>query len=70
MSLDIVINHIIDDTILSNECKEILMDYSRDTQIHSNYCINFGDLLIGVWNRCSGNPEIKQILDSEMKESL
>jgi Leucine-rich repeat (LRR) protein len=66
-------NLILDDNILTQNTKEILMEYSEDTSIHTVLNITFGELLLYVFNRIQINEhkdEIKRILNLEMHESI
>jgi hypothetical protein len=66
-------NLILNDNILTKNTKEILMEYSEDTSIHTILNITFGELLLYVFNRIQNNEhkdEIKRILNSEMHESI
>jgi len=62
-----VIDLIISDDILTLETKQILIDYSNDTYVHSTLNITFNELLLYVFNRIQLNEhkdEIKRILKS------
>jgi Leucine-rich repeat (LRR) protein len=66
-------NLILDDNILTTNTKEILMEYSEDTSVHTILNITFGELLLYVLNRIQINEhkdEIKRILNVEMHESV
>jgi hypothetical protein len=66
-------NLILDDNILTKKTKEILMEYSEDTSIHTVLNITFEELLLYVFNRICLNEhkdEIKRILNVEMHESV
>jgi hypothetical protein len=57
---------------LTQNTKEILMEYSEDTSIHTILNITFEELLLYVFNRIQINEhkdEIKKILNTEMHES-
>jgi hypothetical protein len=66
-------NLILYDNILTQNTKEILMEYSEDTSIHTILNITFEELLLYVFNRIQINEhkdEIKRILNVEMHESI
>jgi Leucine-rich repeat (LRR) protein len=66
-------NLILDDNILTQNTKEILMEYLEDTSVHTILNITFGELLLYVFNRIQINEhkdEIKRILNVEMHESV
>jgi Leucine-rich repeat (LRR) protein len=66
-------NLILDDNILTQNTKEILMEYLEDTSVHTVLNITFGELLLYVFNRIQINEhkdEIKKILNVEMHESV
>jgi Leucine-rich repeat (LRR) protein len=66
-------NLILEDNILTQNTKEILMEYSEDTSVHTVLNITFGELLLYVFNRIQNNEhkdEIKKILNVEMHESV
>jgi Leucine-rich repeat (LRR) protein len=66
-------NLILNDNILTTKTKEILMEYSEDTSVHTILNITFGELLLYVFNRIQNNEhkdEIKRILNIEMHESV
>jgi Leucine-rich repeat (LRR) protein len=64
---------ILTDTILTNETKEILMEYKNSKDIYSALNITFEELLLYVFNRIEINEhkdEIKRVLNTEMTESV
>jgi Leucine-rich repeat (LRR) protein len=66
-------NLILNDNILTQNTKEILMEYLEDTSVHTVLNITFGELLLYVFNRIQINEhkdEIKRILNIEMHESI
>jgi Leucine-rich repeat (LRR) protein len=72
-TIDNLNNLILDDNILIKQTKEILMEYSEDTSVHTVLNITFGELLLYVFNRIQNNEykdEIKRILNVEMHESV
>ena len=69
-----VLELILEDTILPQSTKEILIEYSRDKSIHCLLKITFEELLVAVWNRIisfeqSIAVEIKKTLIIEMKDA-
>ena len=65
--------YILNDDIFTKETKEILIEYSNDTSIHSILNITFSELLIAVLSRIDINNhknEIKNILNIEMNDSV
>jgi hypothetical protein len=66
-------NLILDDNILIQNTKEILIEYLEDTSVHTVLNITFGELILYVFNKIQINEhkdEIKKILNSEMHESV
>jgi len=64
---------IINDNILTEQCKQILMEYIDDKTVHSTLSITFEELLIHVMSRIEINEhkdEIKNILNTEINDSL
>jgi Leucine-rich repeat (LRR) protein len=75
LSIDQTMNEIIDDLILTDKCKESLIEYSRSDDVHSSLNVTFKEVLLSVWNIIRSHPEsvskeIKLILNDEMKDSL
>lgn len=69
---DNVMNMVINDTILSSETKNSLIEYCDDASIHSILQITFSELLVVVWNRIVENKqsdEIKNVLNQEMTDA-
>ena len=67
------INYILQDKILTDETKEIILEYNSNKNIYSVLDITFGELLMYVINRIEINEhkdEIKNILNVVMKESI
>jgi hypothetical protein len=61
------------DTVLTTLTKEILVDYCKETTVHSTLRITFEELLLHVFSRieCNANKEeIKNVLNSEMSDSV
>jgi hypothetical protein len=64
---------ILTDTILTNDTKEILMEYKNCKDIYSALNITFDELLLYVFNRIEINEhkdEIKRVLNVEMTDSV
>ena len=64
---------ILNDDILTNQTKQILIDYQSSKDIYSALNITFGELLMYVFNRIEINEhkdEIKRILNIEMNDSI
>ena len=71
-SLDEIVSLILEDKILDNEVKSLLIEYSEDKNAHSVLNLTFSDLLVSVWNRISSSnhsTEIKKVLKTEMKDA-
>ena len=71
-SPDEIISLVLEDKILDDEAKSLLVDYSNDKNVHSILNLTFSDLLISVWNRISSSDhstEIKKVLNTEMKDA-
>ena len=70
-----ITNYILQDKILTDMSKEILLEYQSSTDVYSVLNITFGELLLYVVNRIELQPseykdEIKRILNTEMNESV
>ena len=64
---------ILSDTVLTTLTKEILVDYSKETTVHSTLRITFDELLLHVFSRIESNAnkeEIKNVLNAEMSDSV
>jgi Leucine-rich repeat (LRR) protein len=64
---------ILNDPILTPQTKQVLVEYSNCTDVHTVLNITFGELLIYVFNRIEINEhkdEIKKILNTEMADSI
>ena len=67
-----VLNQITHDSILTQKAKEQLVEYSENTDIHTELEINFREILCFVWNRITQSKdadEIKKILSQEMNDA-
>jgi hypothetical protein len=65
----------IDDTVLSSICKEAIIEYANDTDVHSQLQCNFSDILKAVFHEINQmTPEMqelaKQRLNEEMVDSI
>ena len=61
------------DEILTEDCKQALIQYSADTNVHSALGLTFGEALCYVFSRIQSNPNaggIKGVLNQEMSDSL
>lgn len=64
---------IINDNILTDKTKEVIIEYCNDNEIHSLLNLTFKEIFIYVWSRILCNEhknEIKQILNEEMNNSI
>ena len=69
---DDIINNIIHDDIINDNCKKLLLEYCDNKDIHSRTQLTFKELLCYVWtfiNSLDTNNEIKSILNIEMIDS-
>jgi hypothetical protein len=67
-----IISQILSDSILTLKTKELLIEYSNDTDYHSVLLITFKELLMYVWQIIEENKnkdEIKKILNIEILDS-
>ena len=61
------------DDILTEDCKKALLEYSADTNVHSELGLTFGEALRYVFSLIQSNPNadgIKGVLNQEMSDSL
>ncbi len=64
---------VLSDPVLTKETKEILMEYCKDSNVHSTLRITFEELLVHVFSRIESNEhkkEIKNMLNMEMTDSV
>ena len=64
---------IVKDEILTEDCKQALLEYSADTNVHTELGLTFGEALRYVFSRIQSNPNadgIKGVLNQEMSDSL
>ena len=67
-----IINNIIEDTILTEDTKKLLIEYCEIKDVHIKTQLTFEDLLVNVWtliNSLDTKDEIKLILNTEIKDS-
>jgi Leucine-rich repeat (LRR) protein len=72
-SLDQILDEIVSDEVLTKETKESIVEYCRDSEIHSTLNISFSDFLIPVWTRIQSHKEsleMKRIMNIEMTDAL
>ena len=68
-----VIDEILDDDILTESVKEALIEYSKNTDVHSQLNVTFMEALKSVWSCIRNHPsgtEIKRVLNQEMQDSI
>jgi Leucine-rich repeat (LRR) protein len=71
--LDQILEEIISDETLTQNTKESLFEYCRNSEIHSTLNISFSDFLIPVWTRIQSHTEsleMKKIMNIEMTDAL
>ena len=64
---------VLSDEVLTTQTKEILVDYCKETTVHSTLRITFEELLVHVFSRIETNAnkkEIKSVLNAEMSDSV
>jgi hypothetical protein len=69
---DTIMDEIIDDDILTDKTKDLLLEYSDDQDYHSVLLITFNELLLYVWELIQENEnrdEIKKILNNEILDA-
>ena len=67
-----VINSILIDSVLSQDTKARLVEYSEDTSVHTVLNLTFSEMLVVVWNRIKtldSRDEIKKTLNSEIQDA-
>ena len=67
-----VINSILTDSVLSQDTKARLIEYSEDTSVHTVLNLTFSEMLVVVWNRIetlASRDEIKKTLNTEMQDA-
>ena len=66
-------NLILNNNILTNQTKQLLIEYQNCKDIHTSLNITFEELLLYVWNRIEQNThkdEICRVLNIEMTDSM
>jgi len=69
---DFIMNEILMDTILTSKTKELLIEYSNNSDYHSVLLITFKELLFYIWELIQENEhrnEIKAILNIEISDA-
>jgi len=72
-SIEQVHDVIVKDKVLTEECKQALIQYAADTHVHTDLNLTFGEALRYVFSRIESNPNaegIKGVLNQEMSDSL
>jgi len=71
-----ILNQIREDSDLTEKAKEQVVEYDKNTELHSTLQLTCKEILCLVWNRISGSvqgeengDEIKKILSEEMDEA-
>ena len=67
-----VMVQILEDSILTDESKTRLVEYSEDTSVHAVLNLTFSDMLVVVWNRINtleSRDEIKKTLTTEILDA-
>ena len=73
VDFDLMFQQIVENDILEEETKKILVDFSSNEDIHSLLGITFKELLLSVWSIIIQNKhqkDILAILNTEMKDSM
>jgi Leucine-rich repeat (LRR) protein len=74
INYDIVVSQILSDIILTQNTKELILEYVEYVEAHSVLLITFKELLGYVWNTILGmnvdvQKEVKQVMNSEMADA-
>jgi Leucine-rich repeat (LRR) protein len=72
-SLDQILDEIISDEVLTKETKESIVEYCRDSEIHSTLNISFSDFLVPVWmgiGSHGGSLGMGRVMDVGMTDAL
>ena len=72
LSTDETINEIISSTILTEQTKQLIMEYMEDNSVHSVLDITFSELLTHVWEIIRSNSdkdEILKVLNDEINDA-
>ena len=73
VDFDLMFQQIVENDILEEETKKILVDFSSNEDIYSVLGITFKELLLSVWSIIIQNKDKKEILgilNTEMKDSM
>ena len=73
INFDLMFQQIVENVILEEETKKILIDFSSNEDIYSVLGITFKELLLSVWSIIIQNEhqkDILNILNTEMKDSM
>jgi hypothetical protein len=68
-----IINNIMEDKILTEETKKLLIEYCDNKDLHTRTQLTFEELLFNVWtliNSLDTRDEIKSILNIEINDSI
>jgi hypothetical protein len=71
--IDITLNDILKDDIVSKSTKAQFVEYCEDKTVHSLLNLTFGEILVAVWKVIVAHKdsrEIKEILNGEMSDSM
>jgi len=72
LTIDSVLNQVMDDLILTENAKCLIGEYCTDPAVHSILQITFTDLFIAVWSAIRNSEhsqEIKRILNTELQDA-
>jgi hypothetical protein len=67
-----VINNILEDNIINDKCKSLLIEYCKNKDVHLKTQLTFEELLCYIWTlieTLDTKNEIKKILNIEIKDS-
>jgi hypothetical protein len=67
-----IINNILEDNIIDDKCKILLIEYCKNKDVHLKTQLTFEELLCNVWiliNTLDTKDEIKNILNTEINDS-
>lgn len=70
---DIMFQEIVTSTMLTEECKKALIEFSQDKEVHCALGITFAELLLSVWSIIRTHhhsQEICTVLNTEMTDSI
>jgi len=72
LSKEIVINHVMEDEILTDKIKRLIFEYCDDDSIHSVLQITFEELFLCYWTIITAHKdasEIKKIMNTELADA-